>query len=201
MSIALLESLIKGIRDFVNIEKDLIKKCKKGDRAAQKQLYLHSKERLKAISLRYCISIQDAQDVVQSAYLKIFRSIKKFDFSKGGFEAWSAKIVVNEALMQLRKSKVFQASFVQNDNVVKVEAELNKLTLQEVEQVINLMTPTHKVMMNLYYFEEYSYKEIAQALRIKEPAARARMSRAKKAFNKIWHQFNQSTLHYEVNNS
>ena len=103
--------------------------------------------------------------------------------------------------MQLRKSKVFQASFVQNDNVVKVEAELNKLTLQEVEQVINLMTPTHKVMMNLYYFEEYSYKEIAQALRIKEPAARARMSRAKKAFNKIWHQFNQSTLHYEVNNS
>ena len=180
----------------MKLDLKLIEKCKSGDRQAQKVLYLHSKERLKAIALRYCPVVQDAQDVVQSAYLKIFRSISRFDISKGDFNSWSAKIVVNEALMMLRRTKAFGHTLELNDDAAATASHFDILTLKEVHHIVDLMNTTHRVMFNLYFFDQFTYKEIAESLNIKEPAARARVSRARKDFNKIWKKFNQSTLKY-----
>ena len=62
-------------------------------------------DRLMNISRRYTTSIDDAKDVLQNAYLQIFKSLHQFDFQKGTLDNWLGRIVVNEALQQFRKKE------------------------------------------------------------------------------------------------
>jgi RNA polymerase sigma factor (sigma-70 family) len=170
---------------------DIIQKCKKGNRAAQKKLYYLSKDRLKNLSLRYCSDLEDARDVVQNSYLKIFRNIKSFDAKKGNFESWSNRIVINEALQFLKKRK--RIEFYRSDDYDSIinNPNLSKLTMEELELAITSLPDQHKIMLNMHYFDELSYTEMALVLGIKESSVRASLSRARRALNSVWDHLNK----------
>lgn len=176
-----------------SISNKLIDRCKKGDRDAQRMLYLLSKDRLKLISWRYCSNIQDTQDVVQNSYLMIFKHIKQFDSKRGDFNAWSTKIVVNQALQLLKKkNRIVDKSFNGEPYLGVSEINFSKYTVEEVKvAVLRLKTP-QRIIFNLFFFDGFTYAEIGDILKIKESSARGNVSRAKKAFIDIWRKFDKT---------
>lgn len=169
----------------------IIKQCIERDRAAQKLLYQRYKSKLMSIAYRYCQDLATAQDVLQNGFMKIFLNLEKFDHNKGNFEGWMTRIIINEALQLKRKRKELYLE----DQVEMAESftemnNLDKLTIEELSFVIDRLPEAYKVIINLYYFDEYSHNEIASILDIKASSSRGQLSRARKELNKQWELYN-----------
>jgi RNA polymerase sigma factor (sigma-70 family) len=176
-----------------SISNQLIEKCKKGDHRSLKELYLTTIENFRTIAWRYCTDNEDAMDIVHNAYLMIFKHIKNFDNTKGNFNSWGSKIIINEALQLLRKkNKILPSDFANGLFVENTEINLETYTIEEIKQVVLQLENSKRVIFNMYFFDEFSYKEIAEILKLKESSARANVSRAKKAFLEIWKRFDNS---------
>ncbi len=165
----------------------IIEGCKKGNRDAQKDLYFHSITRMKSVLSRYCNELNDAKDIVQSTYLVIYEKIHQFDAQKGDFNAWSNRILINEYFQLLRKRKKIidlQEGLIEDN--LQNQFDWSRFTVIEVKQVISKMSESHALLLNLYFFEQYEYKELAILLNLKESSVRGNLSRAKKAFENQW---------------
>jgi RNA polymerase sigma-70 factor (ECF subfamily) len=172
---------------------NIIEACKSGSREAQKELYFLTIGHLKNVLSRYCNDLNDGQDIIQTTYLKIFEKIGQFDINKGNFNAWSAKIMINEYFQLLRKRKIF---FMIDDYAVEDingnEFNWAAFTIQEVRHVINNMSKSHATLLNLYFFEQFSFSELSQLYNLKESSVRGNLTRAKRAFENKWKSINQS---------
>ncbi|MEM1136582.1 MAG: sigma-70 family RNA polymerase sigma factor, partial [Bacteroidota bacterium] len=137
---------------------------------------------------RYISDEDEAKDVLQNGFIKVFKSLKKFKF-KGSFEGWIKRIMINEALSSLRQKKKF---LVENngaykdiiDDSTQDETPDIDFTQEELLQTLKKLPETFKVVFNLYCFEKYSHKEIADALSIKVETSRSRLRRARNMLKK-----------------
>lgn len=178
-----METITDGMRDEDFLEVDpclsLVQECLEGRPAAQRALFEHLLPRLKSAVRRYIWSERDVQDILQDAFIRIFRNLDKFDERKGKVQTWATKIAVNMAITQgLRNSKrksLFEAShtFSEEPEVLRLldeEALLHRLKALPKEQ--------YEVLL-LYAVDGYSHDEIAALLDIKAVTSRKRLSRAK----------------------
>ena len=90
------------------VEKDVIEGCKKGNRQSFESLYKKYAGRLLSIAMRYSFTTFEAEDIIQEAFIKIFNSIKSYEY-KGSFEGWLKKIVVTTAINHYHKDKTKQS--------------------------------------------------------------------------------------------
>ncbi len=151
---------------------------------------------MKNLAIRYCPSVEDAKDTVQESYLKIFKSIKTFDPVKGNFQAWSTRILINEAYTQLRKKKHITMVDIEGQQHLSTQETLTAdLTLEEVKETMYKLKADHQFVINLHFFEELSYKEMATILDIKESSVRSKVARAKAELNSFWSERNK--INYE----
>ena len=167
--------------------------CKRQDRLSQKWLFDRYYRLMFGICLRY-VSDQDAvQDIVQEGFLKVFNNIEGYT-SKGSFEGWVRRIVVNTAIDAIRKSK--RAPILKdNDNDFRVEAsneieenekvELIELRAEKAMEAIQKLSPAYRTVFNLFVIEDYSHKEIAEMLGISEGTSKSNLSKAKKNLKQI----------------
>ncbi len=172
----------------------IIKGCKAGNRDSQKELYFLSIGRMKSVLSRYCKDTNDAKDIIQSTYLIIYEKIYQLDVQKGDFNAWSNRILINEYFQLLRKRKKtidLQEALIEEHT--QHQFDWSKFTLLEVKHVINKMSESHALLLNLYFFEQLEYKELAELLNIKESSVRGNLSRAKKAFEHQWTIFSKTS--------
>ena len=174
----------------------LIKLCIKQDRKSQKEFYLLTCDRLMNISRRYTSSIDDAKDVLQNAYLQIFKCMSQFDFRKGTLDNWLARIVVNEALQQFRKKekskKITENSF-SNDRIDPPNV-LEKLAYEDLLKIVDLLPDGYKMVFNLHVIEGYSHKEIAGMLDISESTSRSQLTRARQFLQSIFIRYQKPEL-------
>ncbi len=137
------------------------------------------------IALRYAKDAQAAGDILSHAFVKMFRSIKNYDNSKGSIAAWLHRIVVNESLDHLKQQARFgtqeletvEEPFVNNQIVEKMHAEAILLHIRR------LPPATHAVFV-LYACEGYTHKAIAQQLGISEGTSKWHLSEARKILQK-----------------
>jgi len=171
----------------VEIQK-LISNCIKNDRKSQKDFYLLTADRLMNVSRRYSNDINDAKDILQNAFIKIFKNLNKFDFDKGNLDSWLTKIVINEALQLIRKKK----GQMVKDKIMKEEFEelstpeiLSRLQAEDVLNVTAQLPEGYRIVFNMNIVEGYNHKEIAEALGITESTSRSQLTRAKKLLKKL----------------
>ncbi len=148
-------------------EQTLLERLKAEDPKAQKWLYDRYSPILFALCRRYLSSKHDAEEALLSGFYKIFSHIDTYQGS-GSFEGWMRRIMVNEALMRLRKTQpmVFPGENLRAENTAddfSIEAELSA---QEIIALLTQLPPGYRTVFNLYVIEGYKHQEIAELLGI-----------------------------------
>ncbi len=169
-------------------EDQLIEKCKKQDRAAQKILYDRYAGLMLAICMRYVYERSEAEDILQEGFLKIFLKIGEFE-GRGSFEGWLKRIFVNTAITHYHKSSKhnknhYEISDVQENKFEKQKYNEAEFTRDELFNVVNSLPEGYRIVFNLYAIEGYKHKEIGKLLKIDINTSKSQYSRAKKLIRK-----------------
>lgn len=164
-------------------EQQLIIGCKANERRAQRAVYNRYSPVMLAVARRYTARDADAEDVLISAFFKVFDKIGTFTDS-GSFEGWIRRIVVNEALMLLRKKHALkQASEIEDVNPTSfsVPAEAaSRLAEADIMNLLDRMPVGYRTVFNLYVVEGYKHREIAEMLGISINTSKSQLILAKK---------------------
>ncbi len=167
-------------------EEQLVKACISGDAIAQKKFYDLFAKKMMGVCLRYSSNADEAQDVLQDGFIKVFNKLPDF-VNKGSLEGWVRRIMVNTALDQYRKNKKFQQD-VEIDSVsYKLENNdfiVERINAQDLLKIIQSIPEGYRVVFNLFAIEGYSHKEIAEQLGVTESTSKSQFSRAKKMLRK-----------------
>ncbi len=159
-------------------EKELIQACIRGERSAQKRLYEKFAGKLYAISLRYMKSQDEAADVLQDAFIKIFDRLDTFRYDCA-LELWVRRIVINTALTALGRRKI---SYNLEDYEFLGADEnlgLGSLEYGALLQMIGNLPEGCKTIFNLFAIEGYKHQEIALMLGISEGTSKSQFARAR----------------------
>ncbi|MCB2196578.1 MAG: RNA polymerase sigma factor [Bacteroidetes bacterium] len=166
---------------LLNNYTDLIKACVKGNRVAQNRLYHLFADKMYGLCLRYADSEDEAKDILQDGFIKVFINLKQFN-NKGSFEGWIRKIIVNTALEKFRDKSYLFAVNMDNDydqSDKKYDHILSELAANDLLKLIQELSPQYRMVFNLYAIEGYSHKEICKMLNIKEGTSKSNLSRAR----------------------
>lgn len=167
-------------------EDELIKGCLRRDQTAQKLLFNTYSSKMYGLCHRYVKDAMEAEDVLISAFTKVFDKIQQFK-SEGSFEGWIRKIVVNEALTYLRRhrSMYLQTELEQVDHEPDYTAISNQLEAEDLLKMIQDLPAGYRIVFNLYAIDGYSHKEIAEQLGISENTSKSQLCRARNHLQKI----------------
>lgn len=163
-------------------EKELLESIKSGDRQALRRLYSRYAGRAMAVGLRYVPQRDEANDVLQESFIKVFASIASFQYrGEGSLRGWVLRIVANEAISYLRQKSRF--TFV--DDMPDVPDEPGDPDVEEIPpsvltRLIGELPEGYRVVLNLYVFGQKSHKQIAEELGIKEATSASQYLRAKR---------------------
>ena len=162
---------------------EIIEKIKKGDRPAFRLLYDRYKRTFMLVCRRYFRRRQDAEDMLQEGFVSIYKDLRQFDASKGKFQNWSKRVVINTCLQKLRKKTVLDDfdDIAESAYGIGIAPEvINKLNLEELTSVIHKLSPGQKLVFNLYVIDGYTHKEISEMLNISTSTSKTQLMKAKK---------------------
>jgi RNA polymerase sigma-70 factor (ECF subfamily) len=172
---------------------EIILGCIGKNRVSQEKLFKLYYGKLMSLCLRYTSDRDTAQEILQEGFIKVFDKLTTFE-SSGSFDGWIRRIVTNTALDYLRKTK--RLNWVEENEVNTKEDFTNPLEILEFEnnfqlkadvamEAIQQLSPAYKTVFNLYVIENYSHKEIAEALGISEGTSKSNLAKAKMNLQKI----------------
>ena len=185
-----------------NREHKLLQQIVQGNKTAMKKFYEENAEYLTAVCSRYISNREDVKDVLQESFIKIFKAIDKFEFKGvGSLRAWSARIVVNEALKHIKgKDKMLLTtlpSWDLPDIADAQEPDFEDISTSAILEMIQSLPPGYRTVFNLYVFEDKSQKEIASILNIAESTSASQYHRAKGMLVKEIELYRLKIKHYE----
>lgn len=170
----------------MNLE-EIIEGCLGKNASAQKQLYDYLSPRMMGVCMRYSSSVEEAEDILQDGFIKLFDKIETFG-GIGSFEGWARRLFVNTALDALRKKKKYQfdqslddVSYMLNSNDYIEEG----LAANDLLKILQTIPVGYRTVFNLYAIEGYSHKEIAEQLSITVSTSKSQYSRAKSLLREI----------------
>lgn len=159
---------------------EIIKKCKEGNSKAQTELYRLFASKMFGVCMRYAKDSADAEDLVQEGFIRVFTKISQFE-SKGSFEGWVRRVMVNTALEKFRKNnnlypvedmKVFESTEMSDDTISNISAN-------DLMNIIQELPPRYRMVFNLFAIEGYSHQEIGEMMNISEGTSKSNLSRAR----------------------
>ena len=167
--------------------KELVEACIRKERKAQHRFFELYYGKMMSVCLRYIKDRDSAQEVLQDGFIKVFDKLDLFDF-RGSIEGWMRRIFSNTAIDAIRKAK--RNPFLsENDNDFKdpgvnqmeekEDLETLQLSYQLAMDSVNQLSPAYRTVFNLYVFEEYSHKEIAELLGISEGTSKSNLAKAR----------------------
>lgn len=168
-------------------EAEIIKRCIKKDRKAQRYLYKIYAPVLLGMCMRYVVNRAEAEDILQEAFVKIFFNVKNFS-GTGSFEGWMKRIVINTAITHYHKNLKRRYHYDVSDmyDLKSDEAEFGhaEFTQEELLNVISTLPDGYRMVFNLYAIEGYKHKEIAKMLDVDINTSKSQFSRARKLLQK-----------------
>lgn len=165
----------------------LIAGCKKNDRRAQSQLYGHFYRAMATLCTRYTKNEQDASEILNNGFLKIFKNINQFDPGKAVLYTWMRRIMIHSAIDFLRKQRVTFTSSLSDINEEKgVENEvIQNMDADELLRLIRQLPAGTQAAFNLYIVDGFTHREIAEMIGISEGASRWHVSEARKQLKQL----------------
>ncbi len=171
-----------------SIHRYLILKSQEGDRRAQNELFKLYANAMYNICRRMMGDEDDAKDVLQDAFIHAFTKMSGLRNIET-FSAWLKRIVINHCINALKKKNIVTSDIEKEGDFPDMDMEENKDSLkykaEKVLKAIDRISEGCKTVLNLYLFEGYDHKEIAQILDITESASKAQYSKAKAKVRKL----------------
>ncbi len=169
---------------------ELIKGCIKKKSRAQRQLYEVYKSRLMGLCVRYTRNREEAEDVFQEGFVRIFNSIAQLK-EANRLEPWLKQTMVNTAINYYHKNKRHQGHADVGDfdgSNSDYQRIISDLTNEQLVEVVNQLPPGYKMVFNLYVIESYTHKEIGEMLNISENTSKSQLSKAKAMLKRAFKQ-------------
>jgi RNA polymerase sigma-70 factor (ECF subfamily) len=168
---------------FMDVEKDILAGCIQGKPSAQRKLFDAYSRLLLGVCVRYAENIEEAEDIMQEGFVKIFLNIKEFK-GEGSLVAWMRRIMINTAITHYHKMRKHRY----HDDLDEVREtkfedhgwEESDLTREELYNVIHRMPDGYRMVFNLYAVEGFKHREIAEMLNIDENTSKSQYSRARR---------------------
>jgi len=171
-------------------EYKLISGCISGHRKAQSELYALYAGKFYGICLRYASCQAEAEDMLQEGFIKIFSSLKSYR-AEGSFEGWMKRIIVNNALNHIRSHfrHLNTTSFedVDVENLQETEDEVptfEQIPIEILLRFVQGLPEGYRMVFNLYVFENYTHKQIAELCSISENTSKTQLMRARNLLQK-----------------
>lgn len=147
--------------------------CREGNARAQRKLFKHFYSMAMQICMRYAGSTDEAADMLNEGFLKVFSNLDKYE-NTGSFEAWLKRVVSNAAL-DYRRKYVQQVELVELDGLpdmqiadYSVNDAVANISSQELIGLIQTLPPVTRTVFNMFVFEGFSHREIAEEMGITE---------------------------------
>jgi len=162
-------------------EEAILQGCLKNNAAAQKALYEKYSAKMLVVCYRYAHNREDAEDMLQEGFIKIFSQIHTFE-NRGALEGWIRRIIVHTCINNLKKNKRFNESvdLIHATSIqVREESIPSIIQAKEVVECIRMLPIGYRTVLNLYAIEGFTHKEISGMLDIEESTSRSQYTRAK----------------------
>jgi RNA polymerase sigma-70 factor (ECF subfamily) len=181
-------------REVDRDEKEIIRRCQQGDETAFRLLFDRYQRRGYAVSYNILNDGELARDVVQEAFIRVFKNIHKFDASKN-FYTWLYQIVVNLSIDFLRKRSSTKAAPLDElgDGVQTARTRTGPVdtvskedTKRRVREALEGLPSRYKVVLTLRDIEGFSCEEISEIVHCKNSTVRWRIHQARKLFRAVW---------------
>lgn len=174
--------------------KEIVNGCVRNDRKCQKVIFEMYYGKMMSACLRYISDKDEAQDILQEGFIKVFNNIAKFDFN-GSLEGWVRRIIVNTAIDHIRKKKndIFQVTdhefIINNYNNEGDETEdeniYANLKTTEIMDAIKQLTPAYRTVFSMYVIDGFSHQQIADLLNINIGTSKSNLAKARMNLQKI----------------
>lgn len=172
----------------------LVNGCVRNNRKSQEAIYKMFYGKMMAVCKRYTRNEDQAKDILQDGFIKVFKNIEKFGFN-GSFEGWVRRIIVNTAIDFTRKAKNDYLLMNEDQSIEDFENDLldegeeeeydNPLKVADVIKGMEKLSTAYRTVFNLYVFENYSHQEIADALGISVGTSKSNLAKARGNLKKI----------------
>ena len=169
-------------------EKKIIRGLKAGKRNAYNLLYKQYAAMMLGMCVRYCRNREEAEDVLQEGFIKVFTYIGKFR-GEGSFEGWIRRIMINTAINSYQKNQKYsnQQNFEDLESVGELLEKTDEnaqgealYSRRELEEAIKTLPEGYKIVFNLFAIEGYSHKDISEMLEISENTSKTQLFKARK---------------------
>ncbi|MBL0342798.1 MAG: RNA polymerase sigma factor [Bacteroidetes bacterium] len=164
-------------------ETEIIKGCIRKDRQSQKALYDRFASVMYAICLRYTHSRDNALDVLQDGFIKVYSSLESYK-GEGNFEGWLKRIFINTAISYYHKIKTLADHFPDSEETTyNYSDEINiisKMSEKELLKLISKLPDGYRMVFNLYVIEGYDHEEIGKMLSINPGTSRSQLLKARR---------------------
>ncbi|OAV43465.1 RNA polymerase sigma factor [Lewinella sp. 4G2] len=177
--------------DYRDTHRELVLGCQRKDRKSQRELYGHYAKPMYNLCLRMLRHSHDAEDVMQVAFVDIFRKIDTFNFD-ASISAWIKRIVVNRCIDHLKKRRLLTTDYDAKQHDIQTDEspvgsdsatpgfQATGMTVDRVKRGMMKLSEGYRVVLSLYLFEGYDHEEISHILGISVGTSKSQFSRAKK---------------------
>ena len=179
-----------------------IERCALNNRESQKKLYSSFYGYAMAVCDRYTNSQDDAVEILNDGFLKIFKEIHRYKPAYtdvvSSFKGWLRKIMVYTAIDHFRKNYKHQFTTELDNGIIQVssggEDALDRISYEEIIRSIQDLTPGYRAVFNLFVIEGFSHEEISDQLGISIGTSKSNLAKARRQLQKILFQQNQIQL-------
>ena len=171
-----------------------VQDCRNGSVRAQHKLFRYFYSSVMAVCMRYAGSTDEAADMLNEGFLKVFSNLHKYENS-GSFEAWLKRVVCNAALDYRRKFdknvELVDIDDLQDSHLSDyvVNEAISKISSNEIVRLIQQLPPVTRVVFNMFVFEGFSHREIAQQLDMSENTSAWHVNQARNRLKEALKQY------------
>ena len=164
---------------------DVFKGCLKNDRRSQREFYQHFHGYGLSICLRYADNREEAVDILNEAFMVVFKNINKYDLNRP-FIPWFRKILINLCINSFKRKNIrFTEDLEKANDHATNEEILSGISFEEILKIIRQLSPAYRTVFNLYVIEGYKHEEIATILGISVGTSKSNLFKAKKILQEI----------------